>query len=96
VPIFEHPADLNVETAAAIFSLLNDYLLSENKPKLGFLNPFLYESGLGGFNDIIRGINPGCNTLGFSAGEGWDPVRPARLCLFGFGFAESDPRRSPA
>jgi hypothetical protein len=71
----------NVQTAAAIFALLNDYLVSKNKPSLGWLNPWLYGSSWlkGGFNDIIGGNNPGCNTAGFSATEGWDPVRPANL-----------------
>jgi hypothetical protein len=32
----------DVQTAAAIFSLLNDYRLSNGKPPLGFLNPWLY------------------------------------------------------
>jgi tripeptidyl-peptidase-1 len=26
------------------------------------------------FNDITSGTNPGCNTNGFSASKGWDPV----------------------
>lgn len=26
------------------------------------------------FHDITTGNNPGCNTNGFSASEGWDPV----------------------
>jgi hypothetical protein len=98
VPILEHPAELNVQTAAAIFSLLTDYQLSIGKPALGFLNPWLYDDvgGLAGFNDITSGRNPGCGTTGFSAEPGWDAVRPASLCLFVFGFADSDPRRSPA
>jgi hypothetical protein len=99
VPILEHPAELNIQTAAAIFSLLNDYLLTTNKPVLGFLNPWLYEregGGLEGLNDIIRGANFGCGNIGFPALVGWDPVRAARPCLFAFGFADSDRRRSPA
>ena len=71
-----------IQTAAAVFSLLNDYLLSKGRPPLGFANPWLYEIGWLGFTDIISGTNPGCGTDGFSADEGWDPVRPARLlCL---------------
>jgi tripeptidyl-peptidase-1 len=27
-----------------------------------------------GFNDITSGSNPGCNTNGFPATKGWDPV----------------------
>ncbi|KAH9025347.1 peptidase S8/S53 domain-containing protein [Lactarius hengduanensis] len=59
---------------AGIISLLNDYRLSQGKPPLGFLNPWLYGGGLNGINDIVSGSNPGCNTDGFSAVVGWDPV----------------------
>ncbi|KAI9449671.1 subtilisin-like protein [Lactarius psammicola] len=63
-------------TVAGIISLLNDYLISNGKSPLGFLNPWLYSDGLSGFNDITSGSNPGCKTEGFSAATGWDPVRP--------------------
>ena len=82
----------DVQTAAAIFSLLNDFRLAEGKAPLGWLNPWLYGAGwtgyqdLPGFTDIIAGTNPGCGTLGFSAIPGWDPVRPARAILFVFDF----------
>ncbi|KAH9077523.1 subtilisin-like protein [Lactarius deliciosus] len=59
---------------AGIISLLNDYRLSQGKPQLGFLNPWLYGGGLSGLNDIVSGSNPGCDTDGFSAVVGWDPV----------------------
>ncbi|KAH8989246.1 subtilisin-like protein [Lactarius akahatsu] len=59
---------------AGIISLLNDYLISQGKVSLGFLNPWLYGTGKNGFTDITSGSNPGCNTGGFSAVEGWDPV----------------------
>ncbi|KAH8983975.1 peptidase S8/S53 domain-containing protein [Lactarius hatsudake] len=59
---------------AGIISLLNDHRLSQGMPPLGFLNPWLYNDGLNGFNDIVSGSNPGCNTNGFSAIAGWDPV----------------------
>lgn len=61
-------------TFAGVIALLNDYLISQGKPPLGFLNPFLYSKGVSGLNDITRGNNPGCNTNGFSASTGWDPV----------------------
>ncbi|KAA1467000.1 subtilisin-like protein [Dentipellis sp. KUC8613] len=61
-------------TFAAVISLLNDFLLSQNKPPLGFLNPLLYSKGAAGLNDITSGSNPGCGTTGFTAGKGWDPV----------------------
>ncbi|KAH9169967.1 subtilisin-like protein [Lactarius sanguifluus] len=59
---------------SGIISLLNDYRLSQGKPPLGFLNIWLYGGGLNGLNDIVSGSNPGCNTDGFSAVVGWDPV----------------------
>ncbi|KAH9055020.1 subtilisin-like protein [Lactarius vividus] len=59
---------------AAIISMLNDYQLSKNRPVLGFLNPWLYGIASQGFNDITSGSNPGCDTDGFSAVPGWDPV----------------------
>ncbi|KAH9059093.1 subtilisin-like protein [Lactarius vividus] len=59
---------------AGIISLLNDYLISQGRAPLGFLNPWLYGGGLSGLNDIVSGSNPGCNTGGFPAAVGWDPV----------------------
>ncbi|KAF8273325.1 peptidase S8/S53 domain-containing protein [Lactarius quietus] len=61
-------------TAAGVISLLNDYLLSTNRAPLGFLNPLLYGDLRRAMNDITSGSNPGCNTPGFSAIRGWDPV----------------------
>jgi len=55
-------------------ALLNDYRVASGKPPLGFLNPWLYGKGFAGLNDITQGTNPGCDTDGFSAGKGWDPV----------------------
>ncbi|KAH9164685.1 subtilisin-like protein [Lactarius sanguifluus] len=63
-------------TVAGIISMLNDYLISEGKDPLGFLNPWLYtkDEGMFGLNDIKSGSNPGCDTDGFTAIPGWDPV----------------------
>ncbi|KAK0230450.1 tripeptidyl peptidase A [Armillaria fumosa] len=61
-------------TFAGLVALLNDARLKASKPTLGFLNPLLYEKGLGGLNDIKSGSNPGCGTNGFNATEGWDPA----------------------
>ena len=68
-----------MQTAAAIIALLNDFLVSNGKDPLGFLNYWLYEAGLhwDGLNDVTSGSNPGGNTVGFSAMVGWDAVRPA-------------------
>ena len=72
----------NVQTAAGIFSMLNDFLISQNREPLGFLNPWLYDEGRAGLTDIVEGSNPGCGTDGFSAVAGWDPVRPAWLLSY--------------
>ncbi|KAH9031560.1 subtilisin-like protein [Lactarius hengduanensis] len=61
------------QTVAGVFSLLNDFLISQGKAPLGFLNPLIYTSA-SAFNDIKSGSNPGCGTQGFSAVTGWDPV----------------------
>ncbi|KAI0064450.1 subtilisin-like protein [Artomyces pyxidatus] len=70
-------------TAAAVISLLNDFLISQGKPPLGFLNPLLYSTGTAGLNDITSGSNPGCNTKGFTAVKGWDPVTGLGTLDFG-------------
>ncbi|KAH9062394.1 subtilisin-like protein [Lactarius vividus] len=59
---------------AGIISLLNDWLVLRGRPPLGFLNPWLYGGGLAALNDITEGSNPGCDTDGFTAIIGWDPV----------------------
>ncbi|THH29754.1 hypothetical protein EUX98_g4430 [Antrodiella citrinella] len=58
---------------ASMISLINDKLVAQGKSPLGFLNPFLYANP-SAFNDITTGDNPGCNTNGFPAKAGWDPV----------------------
>ena len=59
-------------TMAAIVALVNDALLTEGRPPLGFLNPWLYAGGRRTFRDVTIGSNRGCNTSGFPAKEGWD------------------------
>ncbi|KZP19252.1 subtilisin-like protein [Athelia psychrophila] len=60
---------------ASMIVLVNDARLAAGKKPIGFLNPIIYsESFQAGFNDIVKGNNHGCGTLGFSAVEGWDPV----------------------
>ncbi|KAJ1304004.1 hypothetical protein OPQ81_008412 [Rhizoctonia solani] len=61
-------------TFAGVIALLNDYRLSQGKPPLGFLNPWLYSNATSALNDITSGNNPGCGTNGFTARAGWDPV----------------------
>ena len=59
--------------------MLNDARISAGKPALGFLNPWLYETGCAGLNDITVGNNPGCGTEGFNSTIGWDPGKSYRL-----------------
>ncbi|EMD36377.1 hypothetical protein CERSUDRAFT_156000 [Gelatoporia subvermispora B] len=61
-------------TFASVVALLNDRLIAADRSPLGFLNPFLYSTGASAFTDITSGDNPGCNTNGFPAEAGWDPV----------------------
>ncbi|KAJ6552831.1 peptidase S8/S53 domain-containing protein [Mycena capillaripes] len=58
---------------ASIVALLNNERIAAGKPSLGFLNPLIYEHGEA-FRDFTTGSNPGCNTPGFNATSGWDPV----------------------
>ncbi|PCH43830.1 family S53 protease-like protein [Wolfiporia cocos MD-104 SS10] len=61
-------------TFASVIALLNDELLAAGKSPLGFLNPWLYSTAASALTDITSGDNPGCNTNGFTATTGWDPV----------------------
>ncbi|KAL4996365.1 peptidase S8/S53 domain-containing protein [Aspergillus recurvatus] len=67
---------------AAIVSRLNGARLKDGKPRMGFLNPWLYSLNQTGFTDIVDGGSVGC--LGdtgvevpyasWNATPGWDPV----------------------
>ncbi|TFY63853.1 hypothetical protein EVJ58_g2990, partial [Rhodofomes roseus] len=59
---------------ASVVSLLNDELTTAGKSPLGFLNMWLYGNATTALNDVTTGSNPGCNTQGFPAVNGWDPV----------------------
>ncbi|KGO69681.1 Peptidase S8/S53, subtilisin/kexin/sedolisin [Penicillium italicum] len=61
-------------TVASIIALLNDALLADGRPPLGFLNPWIYSEAASGFKDVTWGSNFGCNVSGFNATEGWDPA----------------------
>ena len=65
---------VSAPTFAAVVALVNDALIAEGRPSMGFLNPWLYSEGYKAFTDVTSGSNKGCNTSGFHAGEGWDPV----------------------
>lgn len=58
---------------ASVIALINDRLVGQGSPSLGFLNPLLYANP-NAFTDITVGNNPGCGTSGFPALAGWDPV----------------------
>ena len=53
---------------AGLFARINEALMSAGKPRAGFVNAQLYQSG-NAFNDITSG-----NNGAFSAGPGWDPT----------------------
>ncbi|KAJ5599005.1 hypothetical protein N7450_000072 [Penicillium hetheringtonii] len=58
---------------AAILTRINEERLAVGKSTVGFVNPVLYEHPEA-FFDVTKGNNPGCDTDGFEAAEGWDPV----------------------
>lgn len=68
--------------------MINDFRIFRNKRPLGWLNPWLYSDGREGIKDIKFGGNPGCNTNGFLASAGWDPVRPTALGVFSESFSK--------
>jgi len=57
---------------AAIFSLVNDALITAGRPPMGFINPWLYSRGYIAFTDVTNGSSFGCGTAGFPAQQGWD------------------------
>lgn len=75
-------------TIAGIIALLSDARLQAGKPKLGFLNPWLYSEGYKALNDIVVGGSRGCTGKSIYSGlpapfvpyaswnatKGWDPV----------------------
>lgn len=77
-------------TFASIIALVNDALIAEGRPALGFLNPWIWEAGREGkgFTDIKQGNSKGCNSTGFPTRTGWDaasgwgtPVRKVPFLL---------------
>lgn len=58
---------------AALLTRINDERLKAGKPTVGYVNPTLYKNPQA-MHDITVGSNPGCNTNGFTASAGWDPV----------------------
>lgn len=58
---------------ASILTRINEERIAAGKSTVGFVNPTLYANP-GDFHDITSGTNAGCNTNGFSAVKGWDPL----------------------
>lgn len=80
---------------AGIFSLLNSARLRAGLPPMGFVNPWLYETGFKGLTDITLGGSRGCAGTArtglpspkvpyasWNATEGWDPVTGLGTPLF--------------
>jgi kumamolisin len=64
---------------AGLIARINQGLVKMGKSRVGFLNPFIYESSIakgGAFHDIVSGSNDNTGTLGgrYTAGPGWDPA----------------------
>lgn len=73
---------------ASLISLISTTRMSKGLPPLGFLNPWIYQVGQKGFNDIVDGGSTGCTGediysglptpfvpyASWNATRGWDPV----------------------
>lgn len=57
----------------ATLTLINEERIAAGKSTVGFIHPIIYAFPEV-FNDITIGSNPGCNSTGFVAAKGWDPV----------------------
>ena len=55
-------------TFAGLIALVNDALLRDGKPQLGFLNPFLYGMGRQGLTDVTLGGSVGCTGVNGQTG----------------------------
>ena len=61
---------------AAVFAVINNVRLAQNKPPLGFANPFLYANKQC-FKDIADFTKNSClqgTSMGYSSIAGWDPA----------------------
>ncbi|PIL35551.1 hypothetical protein GSI_02279 [Ganoderma sinense ZZ0214-1] len=60
---------------ASVITSVNDARIAAGKSTVGWINPALYSEAFAhAFNDVTNGTNPGCQTEGFPAAPGWDPV----------------------
>lgn len=80
---------------AGIVSQLNAIRLENGRPRMGFLNPWLYSIGRTAFTDITEGGSRGCHGgtssefpsafvpyASWNATQGWDPVTGLGTPLF--------------
>jgi len=73
-------------TFSALITLLNDKLFNANKPALGFLNQWIYQTDAAdpaAFTDITIGDNKQSCCPGFPTARGWDPVTGVGTPNFG-------------
>lgn len=73
IEINEWGTSLSAPIFASVIDLLNEERLNVGKSPVGFVNPALYAHPEV-LNDIINGSNPACDSPGFQAAKGWDPV----------------------
>ncbi|KAI0166013.1 subtilisin-like protein [Xylariaceae sp. FL1272] len=64
---------LSAPVWGAVLTLVNEIRLKQHKHTIGFVHPILYAHPEV-FNDVVEGTNAGCDTTGFVASKGWDPV----------------------
>ncbi|KAH9883818.1 subtilisin-like protein [Xylariomycetidae sp. FL2044] len=64
---------LSAPVWGAVLTLVNEDRIAAGKSTVGYIHPVLYAHPEV-FNDVTVGSNPGCNSTGFVAAEGWDPV----------------------
>ncbi|CAN8102435.1 unnamed protein product [Discula destructiva] len=64
---------LSAPVWGAVLTLVNEHRLALNKTTIGFVHEILY-SHPEVFNDVVKGSNPNCESTGFLAASGWDPV----------------------
>ncbi|KAJ5210691.1 Peptidase S8/S53 subtilisin/kexin/sedolisin, partial [Penicillium cf. griseofulvum] len=88
-----HGTSASAPVIAGIVSRLNSARIAQGKPRMGFLNPWLYSNGQAGFTDIVLGGSSGCGwaavnatfrirNASWDATEGWDPVTGLGTPLF--------------
>ncbi|CCM05401.1 uncharacterized protein FIBRA_07617 [Fibroporia radiculosa] len=73
--VYVYGTSCSSPVTAAMLSAVNDARLAVGKSTIGFINPTIYTpTFMAAFHDITTGSNPGCDTEGFYAQPGWDPV----------------------